>query len=75
MSAPLDPMVRYLRDVRRERGWTMPEVAAKAGTTTASISRWESGDATPTVASLRMWAAAFGYRLELRRSADGRVAA
>jgi len=47
-------------------GITQAEVAKRIGTTQAAIARLESGRGKPSLATLRKYARALGYRLELR---------
>lgn len=42
-----------IRDVRRRRGWSQLDLAARLGTTTATVSRWERGKAWPRYHRLR----------------------
>lgn len=52
-----------LRGARLAAGWSQRELAARAGTTQAMVARYESGAASPTVATLRRLLAACGQRL------------
>jgi transcriptional regulator with XRE-family HTH domain len=49
-----------LREVRRERGITLRQVAAAAGVTESFVSQVERGTANPSVATLRRMAEALG---------------
>src|SRR5512138_3455771 len=53
---------------RASAGITQAEVAARIGTTQSAIARLESGKSahSPSLATLRKYARALGYRLELR---------
>jgi transcriptional regulator with XRE-family HTH domain len=42
-----------IRETRRRRGWSQFDVAARLGTTTATVSRWERGQAWPRYQRLR----------------------
>jgi transcriptional regulator with XRE-family HTH domain len=65
----MDP-VRFglsIRALRRRRGWTQGELAAKAGVSQASVSRAERGEAWRlTVRTLQRVAEALGARMALR---------
>ena len=49
-----------LRRLRRERGWTLEQLAAATDLSKAYIARLESGDRQPSLAALMMLAQAFG---------------
>ena len=53
---------------RAEAGLTQAEVAARVGTTQSAIARLESGARkhSPSIATLRRYARALGYRLEIK---------
>ncbi len=53
-------------DLRLERGWSQSELARRAGTRQANISRVESGLANPTVKFLQKLAQAFDTELVVR---------
>jgi transcriptional regulator with XRE-family HTH domain len=53
-------------ELRLERGWTQTELARRAGTQQANISRIENGLANPTVKLLHKLAEAFGTELRIR---------
>ena len=53
-------------ELRLERGWTQTELARRAGTQQANISRIENGLANPTVKLLHKLANAFGTELRIR---------
>jgi predicted nucleotidyltransferase/DNA-binding XRE family transcriptional regulator len=66
-----------IREARRSAGLTQSEHAARAGTSQATFSRYESGDATPTLVTLERLLAAAGANLVLssktsRRRHDAR---
>lgn len=58
-----------LRRARRRAGLTQAEVASRMGTKTPAVARLESGGGTkrhsPSIATLRRYAAAVGCRLEV----------
>jgi transcriptional regulator with XRE-family HTH domain len=62
--ALLDEVLR----ARAEAGLTQAEVAARAGTTQSAIARLESSAArhSPSIATLRKYASALGYRVQIR---------
>ena len=53
---------------RAAAGLTQAEVAARIGTTQSAVARLESavGKHAPSIATLRRYASALGYRLQLR---------
>jgi transcriptional regulator with XRE-family HTH domain len=59
-----------LLKARRQAGLTQAEVAARMGTKTPAVARLEAGGGSrrhsPSVATLRKYAQAFGCRLEIR---------
>ena len=60
-----------LRRTRVAAGLSQRHLAARAGTTQAMVARYESGEASPTVATLRRLLAACGQRLDLGTSPMG----
>ncbi len=42
------PLNTHLRAMRDDRLWSQPKLAAKIGTTTVNVSRWENGKTFPT---------------------------
>jgi transcriptional regulator with XRE-family HTH domain len=54
---------RALRDARRRAGLTQAELAARAATSQAAVSAYESAAKTPSVATLSRLLAAAGARL------------
>lgn len=63
----LDPIVKTLRDIRREQGLSANAVAQRAGISQSTIRHAERNRCSPTLSSLHRWAAALGYALELAR--------
>lgn len=57
----IEAMIR----ARAEAGLTQAEVAERAGTTQSAIARLEAGRVSPSVATLRKYAAAVGKRLRV----------
>lgn len=67
----LDEEFEFLDQVlkaRAETGLTQAEVAARAGTTQSAIARLESAELrhSPSIATLRKYAKALGYRVQIR---------
>ena len=52
------------RAKRRELRLTLKEVAAVVGAGTASVNRWERGDASPNAAHALRWAEALDIKAE-----------
>ncbi len=65
---------RQILDARLERGWTQKELAEKAGTKQANISRLENALLNPSVEMLQKLANALGARLEIQLVPEGRYA-
>lgn len=57
---------RRILDLRLERGWTQKELAKKAGTKQANISRLENALLNPSIKMLQKVADALGARLEIQ---------
>jgi transcriptional regulator with XRE-family HTH domain len=67
----LDEEFAFLDEVlraRAETGLTQAEVAARVGTTQSAIARLESAELrhSPSIATLRKYAKALGYRVQIR---------
>lgn len=64
------PMLDAILAARREAGLTQAEVAARMGTKAPAVARLENalvtGSPSPSLATLRKYAAALGKRLEIR---------
>lgn len=64
------PMLDAILKARREAGMTQAEVAERMGTKAPAVARLESalvsGKHSPSLATLRKYAAAMGKRLEVR---------
>ena len=54
---------RQILDLRLQRGWTQRELAQRAGTRQANISRLENGQLNPSVDTLQRVADALGVQL------------
>ncbi len=52
-----------LKDMRRSRGWTLEDLAARAGLSTAHLSRLESGDRQASIAAVLTLSRIFGASL------------
>ena len=62
---------------RRSAGLTQAEVAAKIGTTQSVVARLESdiGKHSPSIATLKRYASALGYRIQVRLIKDRTIPA
>ena len=64
------PMLDAILNTRREAGMTQAEVAERMGTKAPAVARLEgaliSGKHSPSLATLRKYAAAMGKRVEVR---------
>jgi len=56
-------LARQVLDLRLKRGWTQQELAERAGTKQANISRLENARLNPSVDTLQKIARAFGVEL------------
>lgn len=52
-----------LRDLRKERGWSLDDLAARSGVSRATVSRIENAEVSPTAAVLGRLCAAFALTL------------
>lgn len=59
------PIGVQIRSLREERGWTLAELAARAGTSASALHRYESGWDRFELATLRRLARALEARLEV----------
>ncbi|HLU37179.1 MAG TPA: helix-turn-helix transcriptional regulator [Thermomicrobiales bacterium] len=53
-------MMKTIRTLRQERGWTQYELALKVGVHPQAVYLWESGRRTPQVPQMRKLGQAFG---------------
>ncbi len=51
-------------DLRKERGWSQPELGKKIGTSGLLIGRYERGEVTPSIEVARKLARAFGVTVD-----------
>ena len=61
-------LLKQILSARAEAGLTQAQVAARIGTTQSAVARLESATLrhSPSIATLRRYARALGYRLEVR---------
>ena len=69
------PLGHRIRRLRRQRGWTLAELARRAGTSAPTLHRYEGGWDRFELETLRRIAAALGARLEVRLVSTPRAAA
>ena len=55
---------KRIQQLRKEHGWSQPEVAKKIGTSGAIVSRYELGQMTPSIAVARKLADVFAVTLD-----------
>ncbi|WP_114152813.1 helix-turn-helix domain-containing protein [Chromobacterium haemolyticum] len=55
---------RRIREVRKYRGQTQPWVAERMGIAQASVSDWERGKTSPTVANISLFCSLFDVNFE-----------
>lgn len=58
------PFGAKLLELRREKGWSQPELARKIGTSGAIIGRYERGEMTPSIDVARKLADVFGVTVD-----------
>ena len=64
MDSPLDRRIaRRVRELRRERGWSLDALAARSGISRATLSRLENAEVSPTAQVMGRICAAFGLTL------------
>jgi transcriptional regulator with XRE-family HTH domain len=69
------PLVcRQIRDLRKARGWSLAELARRAGTSAPALHRYENGWDRFELATLRKVAEALGARLDVRLLPRSRTA-
>ena len=72
---PYEDIARQVIALRMSHELSQRELADRTGTTKSAISRLESGQHAPTVATLEKIASAFGGHLEIKFQVPGRPAA
>lgn len=65
-NPPPSPISAQILNLRKDRGWTLSDLAERAGTSAATMHRYESGWDRFEIPTLRKIAAALGARLEVR---------
>ena len=63
-AATLTTLARQIHNLRRERGWSQPELAAKVDSSTTMIGRYERGEMTPAVDTVAKLADVFGVTMD-----------
>jgi transcriptional regulator with XRE-family HTH domain len=66
---PEHALARAMIEARMRAGLTQAALAARMGTRQTAIARLEAGRGSPSVATLKKWAAATGSRLVVRLDA------
>jgi len=64
VAADLSNLARQLHALRRDRGWSQPDLAKKVGASAAMIGRYERGEMTPAVDVVAKLAAAFDVTMD-----------
>src|SRR5688572_26118175 len=67
---PTPLIARRLRDERARRGWTLDDLARRAGVSKAMLSKLERSEASPTAALLGRISGALGMTLSTLLAAD-----
>ena len=63
-TATLTTLARQLHNLRRERGWSQPELAEKVGSSVTMIGRYERGEMTPPADIVAKLAEVFGVTMD-----------
>lgn len=63
-TAALPTLARQIHALRRDRGWSQPDLAAKVGAHHTMIGRYERGEMTPAVDVVVKLADAFGVTID-----------
>lgn len=75
-TVPPAPIGAQIRSLRKARGWSLDQLAKRAGTSAPTVHRYESGWDRFEIGTLRKMSAALGASLEVRlRPRAGRRAA
>lgn len=61
---------KRIQELRKQRGWSQPELAKKIGTSGAIIGRYERGQMTPSIEVARKLADAFEVTVDYLVGAD-----
>ena len=67
-KATSKPLGKRIHELRKERGWSQPDLGRKVGTSGAIIGRYERAEITPSVDVARRLAEAFGVTLDFLTS-------
>jgi transcriptional regulator with XRE-family HTH domain len=67
---PMTTFGKRIQELRKQRGWSQPELAKKIGTSGAIIGRYERGQMTPSIEVARKLADAFGVTVDYLVGAD-----
>lgn len=62
---------KRLHDLRRDKGWSQPELGKMIGTSGAIIGRYERGEMTPSIEVATKLAQAFGVTVDYLVSQEG----
>lgn len=64
MKQALESLGKRVHELRKQRGWSQPEVGKLVGTSGAIIGRYERGEMTPSIEVARKLAQAFGVTVD-----------
>lgn len=70
MTKALENFGKRLHELRKQRGWSQPEVGRMVGTSGAIIGRYERGEMTPSIEVARKLAAALAVTVDYLISED-----
>ena len=64
MGEKLNGFGKKILDLRKQKGWSQPEIAKKIGTSGPIIGRYERGEMTPSIQVAKKFADTFGVTLD-----------
>ena len=64
MGEELPPFSKRILMLRKQKGWSQPELARRVGTSGPIIGRYERGEMTPSIEVAKKLADAFGVTLD-----------
>ncbi len=64
MNKTVEQFAKRIHELRKQRGWSQPELAKKIGTSGAIIGRYERGEMTPSIEVAHKLADTFAVTLD-----------
>jgi len=69
-ESPIPRLIRQLISLRRRAGLSQATLAKRLGTTQSAVSEFETGESSPTLATLSRYAAEFGMEIVVTLEGD-----